>query len=59
MFDFGRDRLRDCEGSGTRAKPLQLDEFFSIGAAPVRATGFAALEWTEATVWNTEENAPT
>jgi len=39
-----RDRLRDCEGSGTRAKPPKLDEFFSIGEAPLRAAEFAALE---------------
>jgi uncharacterized damage-inducible protein DinB len=37
--------------SGTRIKPPQLDEFFSIGEAPLRAADFAALGWTEETVW--------
>jgi uncharacterized damage-inducible protein DinB len=37
--------------SGTRVKPPQLDEFFSIGEAPLRAAEFAALGWTEAKVW--------
>jgi hypothetical protein len=46
MFDLGRSARK-------------LDEFFSIGEAPLRAAEFAALEWTEATVWNMEENAPT
>jgi uncharacterized damage-inducible protein DinB len=37
--------------SGTRVAPPQLDEFFSIADAPLRASEFAALGWTEATVW--------
>ena len=37
--------------SGTRVKPPQLDEFFSIGEAPLRAAEFAELGWTEAKVW--------
>jgi uncharacterized damage-inducible protein DinB len=37
--------------SGTRIKPPQLDEFFSIAEAPLRALEFARLGWTEETVW--------
>src|SRR5579871_2552546 len=37
--------------SGTSVKPPQLDEFFSIGEAPLRSGEFAELGWTEATVW--------
>jgi uncharacterized damage-inducible protein DinB len=37
--------------SGTSVKPPQLDEFFSIAEAPLRAAEFAELGWTEATVW--------
>lgn len=37
--------------SGTSVKPPQLDEFFSIAEAPLRADEFATLGWTEATVW--------
>ncbi|MBI3516622.1 MAG: DinB family protein [Proteobacteria bacterium] len=37
--------------SATPVKPPQLDEFFSIAEAPLRAAEFAALGWTEATVW--------
>jgi uncharacterized damage-inducible protein DinB len=37
--------------SGTAIKPPQLDEFFSIAEAPRRASEFAELGWTEATVW--------
>jgi len=44
--------------SGTGVKPPQLDEFFSIGEAPLRAAEFAALGWTEAMVWGGEEGAP-
>jgi uncharacterized damage-inducible protein DinB len=43
--------------SGTTVKPPQLDEFFSAGEAPLRATEFAALGWTEETVWGDEANA--
>jgi uncharacterized damage-inducible protein DinB len=38
--------------SGTSVAPPQLDEFFSEGEAPLRAAEFAAVGWTEATVWN-------
>ena len=37
--------------SGTSVKPPQLDEFFSIAEAPLRAAEFAELGWTEAKVW--------
>lgn len=40
--------------AGTRVKPPQLDEFFSAGEAPLRASEFAALGWTEETVWGGE-----
>jgi hypothetical protein len=41
--------------SGTRVKPPQLDEFYSAAEAPLRAAEFAALGWTEETVWGREE----
>ena len=37
--------------SDTSVKPPQLDEFYSAGEAPLRAGEFAALGWTEETVW--------
>jgi hypothetical protein len=37
--------------SGTSIKPPQLDEFFSVAEAPLRASEFAVLGWTEETVW--------
>jgi uncharacterized damage-inducible protein DinB len=37
--------------SGTSVKPPQLDEFFSIAEAPLRAAEFTELGWTEQTVW--------
>ena len=37
--------------SSTRIEPPQLDEFFSAAEAPLRASEFAELGWTEATVW--------
>jgi uncharacterized damage-inducible protein DinB len=37
--------------SGTRVKPPQLDEFFSIGEASVREAEFNELGWTEETIW--------
>jgi uncharacterized damage-inducible protein DinB len=37
--------------SGTAVKPPQLDEFFSIAEAPLRASEFDGLGWTEETVW--------
>lgn len=38
--------------SDTRIAPPQLDEFFSIDEAPLRAAEFAELGWTEEAVWN-------
>jgi uncharacterized damage-inducible protein DinB len=37
--------------SGTSVPPPQLDEFFSVGDAHLRAPDLAALGWTEADVW--------
>ncbi len=37
--------------SGTSVPPPQLDEFFSAGDAELRKDEFAALGWTEGTVW--------
>lgn len=37
--------------AGTAVAPPQLDEFFSIAEAPLRAQEFASLGWTEETVW--------
>lgn len=37
--------------SATGVAPPQLDEFYSVGEAPLRAVEFAALGWTEETVW--------
>lgn len=37
--------------AGTAIAPPQLDEFFSIAEAPLRAEEFARLGWTEETVW--------
>ena len=37
--------------SDTSVPPPQLDEFFSIGEAPLREAEFAALGWTEDTIW--------
>jgi len=42
--------------SGTSVAPPQLDEFFAIGEAPLRATEFAELGWTEETVWGNEDS---
>ena len=41
--------------SGTSVKPPQLDEFYSVAEAPLRAREFAALGWTEEMVWGREE----
>ncbi len=38
--------------SATSVPPPQLDEFFSAGDAPLHAAEFAALGWTEDTVWS-------
>jgi uncharacterized damage-inducible protein DinB len=35
----------------TAIEPPQLDEFFAIDEAPLRATEFRELGWTEETVW--------
>jgi uncharacterized damage-inducible protein DinB len=37
--------------AGTAVKPPQLDEFFSMGEAHLRAEEFRELGWTEQTVW--------
>jgi uncharacterized damage-inducible protein DinB len=37
--------------SATALEPPQLDEFFSIAEAPLRANEFDDLGWTEETVW--------
>ena len=37
--------------SATGVRPPQLDEFFSAGEAPLRATEFAELGWTEEMIW--------
>ncbi|MCZ8315202.1 DinB family protein [Phreatobacter sp.] len=37
---------------GTAVKPPQLDEFFSVGEADLRAAEFAELGWTEEKVWS-------
>jgi len=37
--------------SATAIDPPQLDEFFSIAEAPLRAIEFDSLGWTEETVW--------
>ena len=38
--------------SATAVAPPQLDEFFSIAEAPLRAAEFEQLGWTEETVWS-------
>jgi len=38
--------------SATSVAPPQLDEFFSIAEAPLRAAEFEQLGWTEETVWS-------
>ena len=37
--------------SGTTVAPPQLDEFFSVAEAPLRAAEFKELGWTEAEIW--------
>lgn len=37
--------------AGTRIPPPQLDEFFSVAEAPLRAPEFEQLGWTEAGIW--------
>ena len=38
--------------SATAVSPPQLDEFFAAGEAPLRATEFAELGWSEAKIWS-------
>jgi uncharacterized damage-inducible protein DinB len=40
--------------SGTSVAPPQLDEFFSVGEAPLRAVEFAQFGWTEEIVWRSK-----
>ena len=40
--------------SATGVRPPQLDEFFSVGEAPLRAGEFAALGWIENLVWGAD-----
>jgi uncharacterized damage-inducible protein DinB len=42
--------------SATMVKPPQLDEFFSVAEAPLRAAEFENLGWTEATVWGRHDS---
>ena len=44
--------------SGTAVAPPQLDEFFSVGEAGLRAEEFAALGLIEAMVWGEGEGQP-
>ena len=37
--------------SGTPVSPPQLDEFFSVGEAPLRAVEFSELGFTEQAIW--------
>jgi uncharacterized damage-inducible protein DinB len=37
--------------SATSVSPPQLDEFFAVGEAPLRAGEFAELGWTEERIW--------
>jgi len=37
--------------SGTNVASPQLDEFFSVAEAPLRAAEFGELGWTEAEIW--------
>jgi uncharacterized damage-inducible protein DinB len=41
--------------SGTTVKPPQLDEFFPVEEAALRANEFAELGWTEEMVWDGEK----
>lgn len=44
--------------SGTSVAPPQLDEFFSVGEAALRAGEFTTLGLTEATIWGENEFRP-
>jgi uncharacterized damage-inducible protein DinB len=37
--------------SGTSVSPPQLDEFFAVGEAPLRAKEFEELGWSEEKIW--------
>lgn len=37
--------------AGTAVAPPQLDEFYSVAEAPLRAAEFKELGWTEAEIW--------
>jgi hypothetical protein len=39
--------------SETAVPPPQLDEFFSIGEAPLRAAELSEPGWTEDAIWQT------
>ncbi len=41
--------------SATSVPPPQLDEFFAVGEAPLRAREFQELGWTEETIWGTAD----
>lgn len=41
--------------SGTSVSPPQLDEFFAVGEAPLRAEEFAELGWTEERIWGSSD----
>ena len=40
-----------CMLSSTSVSPPQLDEFFAVGEAPLRAKEFGKLGWTEEKIW--------
>lgn len=44
--------------SGTPVAPPQLDEFYPVAEAPLRAAEFAELGWTEEGVWGPAAAAP-
>jgi uncharacterized damage-inducible protein DinB len=43
--------------SSTTIAPPQLDEFFSVAEAPLRAAEFAELGWTEEMIWASDGNS--
>ena len=43
--------------SATSVSPPQLDEFFSVGEAPLRADEFAELGWSEEKIWGGSDAA--
>jgi uncharacterized damage-inducible protein DinB len=44
--------------SGTDLPPPQLDEFYCAGEAGLRAAEFAALGWSEDTIWASRPQSP-